>query len=167
MRSGLGRYLALLGVPLALAAVLVLAACSGSPAKTPVPTPTSEAIQISTDRASYNSTQPIGVTVTNGSKTNYYALDARSGCTFLQLEFYDTTHKAWVPTLPCKENRPPAALMIAAGMTEPFTLPPGNSSSNGNQWGPGLYRIGLTYGTQSDASGTVITAYSTGFQITG
>ncbi len=167
MRSGLRRYLAPLGLLLALAAVLMLGACAGTSAKAPLPTPTGGAIQITTDRASYTSSQPIGITVINNSKTNYYALDARSGCTFLQLEFYDTGQKAWVPTLPCKENRPPAALMIAAGMTEPFTLPPGNSSSNGNQWGPGLYRIGLTYGTQPDASGTVATAYSTGFQISG
>lgn len=167
MRSGFRRHLAPLGALLVLAAVLMLGACGGSTAKTPVPTPTSDPIQITTDRASYTISQPIGVTVTNSSKTNYYALDARSGCTFLQLEFYDAAHKAWVPTLPCKENRPPAALMIAGGMTEPFTLPPGNSSSNGNEWGPGLYRIGLTYGTQHDASGTVTTAYSTGFQITG
>ncbi len=167
MRSGFRCYLAPLGVLLALAAVLTLGACSAPGAKTPLPTPTSDPIQITTDRASYTSSEPIGVTVTNSSKSNYYALDARSGCTFLQLEFYDSSRKAWMPTLPCKENRPPAALMIAAGMTEPFTLPPGNSSSNGNQWGPGLYRISLTYGTQPDGTGTMTTAYSQGFQITG
>lgn len=165
MRSGFRRHLAPLGVLLALAAVL--GACSSTTAKAPLPTPTSEAIQITLDHSSYNSSEPIGVTVTNSSKTDYYALDARSGCTFLQLEFYDTVHKAWVPTLPCKENRQPVALMIAAGMTEPFTLPPGNSSSNGNEWGPGLYRLGLSYGTKPDATGTVATAYSKGFQITG
>lgn len=165
MRSGLRRSVAPLSVLLALAAVLC--ACSPSSAKTPLPTPTTGAIQITLDRASYTSIEPIGVTVTNSSKTNYYALDALSGCTFLQLQFYDATHNAWTATLPCKENRQPAALLIAAGMTEPFTLPPGNSSSNANQWGPGLYRIGLTYGTQPDASGTVTMAYSPGFQITG
>ena len=165
MRSGFRRYAAPLGALLVLAAVLC--ACSSTSAKAPAPTPTSGAIQITLDRASYTSTDPIGVTITNSSKTKYYALDSHSACTFLQLEFYDTAHKTWAPTLPCKENRQPAALLIAPGMTEPFTLAPGNSSSNGNEWGPGLYRVGITYGTKADASGTVTTAYSKGFQITG
>lgn len=164
MRSGFWRSVAPLGVMLTLAAVLC--ACSPPSTKAPLPTPTGGAIQITLDRASYTSSEPIGVTVSNTSKTKYYALDTHSACTFLQLQFYDTAHKAWAPTLPCKENRVPTALLIAPGMTEPFTLAPGNSSSNGNEWGPGLYRISITYGAQPDASGSVTTAYSKGFQIT-
>lgn len=165
MRSGFWRYAVPLGALLVLAALL--SGCSSKATRAPLSTPTSGAIQITLDRASYTSSEPIGVTVTNNSKTKYYALDTRSACTFMQLEFYDTNHKTWAPTLPCKENRQPAALLIAPGMTEPFTLAPGNSSSNGNQWGPGQYRIAITYGTNPDASGTVTTAYSNGFQITG
>jgi hypothetical protein len=162
MRPGFWRS-ASLGVLLAL--IFVLAACNANSTAVSMPTPTTQAIRMTLDRTSYTVSQPIGVTIANTSKTDYYATDGRSACTFLQLEFYDATNKKWVATLPCLESRPPAPLLIAAGMSEPFTLPPGNSSSNGNEWGPGLYRIALTYGTQPDATGDVTTAYSAGFRI--
>ncbi|MFI5273645.1 MAG: hypothetical protein ACHQ4H_11485 [Ktedonobacterales bacterium] len=164
MRSLPRRGLALTGVLLLLLATL--AACSQSPGKrAALSTPTGGAIQITLDRAGYSSAEPLGVSVTNTSKTDFYALDGRSGCTYLQLEFFDTTHSVWAPTLPCTPARQAAPLLLAHGMSEPFTLPPGNASDNGNQWATGTYRIALQYGTQSDASGDMQIAYSAGFQI--
>src|SRR5262249_39231609 len=73
-----------------LLGLVVLAACSQFDANgKSLPTPTVGAIVITLDRGGYTSSQPIGVNVNNASKQNVYALDGRSGCTFLQLEIFN------------------------------------------------------------------------------
>lgn len=166
MLSRSQRRLVLVGV--LLVALAALAACTQSSVKgTALPTPTTGAIEISIDRPSYTAAQPIGVSVANNGKQGVYALNGRTGCTFLQLELYNATKKTWSPTAPCGTVDPVRALLIPAGVREPFTLPPGNSSADANSWVPGTYRISLQYGTQSDAGGNVQAAYSSAFQITG
>jgi hypothetical protein len=158
--------------PLVLASMLLvaltaLAACAQSSAKaTTLPTPTTGAIEISIDRPSYTAAQPIGVSIANNDKQGVYALNGRTGCTFLQLELYNPTKKTWSPTAPCGTVDPVRALLIPSGAHEPFTLPPGNNSADANSWVPGTYRISLRYGTKPDASGDVQVAYSSAFQIT-
>jgi len=150
-----------------LLGLVVLAACSQFDANgKSLPTPTVGAIVITLDRGGYTSSQPIGVNVNNASKQNVYALDGRSGCTFLQLEIFNADKTIWTTTYPCHSLDPVRSLLIPAGVNEPFSLTPGNNGADTNQWLPGTYRVSLRYGTQSDASGEVQTAYSRGFKIT-
>jgi hypothetical protein len=156
----------------ALVAVLLLsgalAACaSQAAARVALPTPTASAIQLTLDRTAYTTSQPIGVTVTNTSKQDYYAVDGLSACTFLQLQFYDPVKKTWVGTDGCSSPNPPTPRLISAHLAEPLTLPPGNAPDNGNVWATGMYRVAVRYGTHTDGSGDVEIAYSPGFQIAG
>ncbi|WIG58678.1 MAG: hypothetical protein OJF49_001424 [Ktedonobacterales bacterium] len=167
MRQGMRRWPAIWGAALLLLASLMFSACAGSGSNNlKIPTATAAAVQIKTDRTAYTTAQPIGVTISNTGSQGFYAVTGRSACTFLQLQKYDTTKRAWFATVGCDTAYQPQALLISANMTEPFTLPPGNASDNPNVWVPGAYRIALQYGTQSDGSGNVQVAYSAGFQIT-
>src|SRR5579859_2813373 len=83
MRSQPRVWLVLIGVVVLAASV---AACT-SPSRTTrvaLPTPTASPIQVTVDRTVYNATEPIGITVTNTTKTVFYATTGRSACTFLQ-----------------------------------------------------------------------------------
>lgn len=148
-------------------ALVVLAGCDSSraTAKVPVPTAVPGALQISLDRQQYTTSQPIGVTVKNTSKTDYYALDGQSGCTFLQLQQFDAANKVWVIVEGCQRVGPANALAIPAGLSEPFTLAPGTRASNPNIWDAGVYRIAIRYSAQSDAGGAAQAAYSAGFVV--
>ncbi|GEM_PF-941377 len=154
--------LALLAV--ALLGLGSLSACSSSPTSAvAVPTATSGDIQITVDRTHYDTHTPVGVTVTNTSSNTYYALTGRSGCTFLQMQEYDTSKKTWVNVFGCATPNP-IPLKISSKLSEPFTLAP-NSPNDPNSWDPGLYRVALAYGTQADGSNANLYAYSPGFQI--
>jgi hypothetical protein len=146
---------------------LMLAGCSSSGGRliTP-PTATSGNLTLALDRQSYGVHQPIGVTVTNGGSTGYYAKDGLSACTYLQLEFYDTTKNTWLGVDSCTSPNAPQVRLLAPSASLPFTLAPGDSSNDPNAWVPGVYRIALRYGTASDGSGSLAAAFSPGFRIT-
>lgn len=156
-----------------LAVVLSLAACDTSTAKAiAAPTATGGDVTIVVDRARYGITVPIGVTITNAGKSDYYAATGRSGCTFLQLEEYVASKNAWAPVLGCASAEQPQALLIPGkphnnnrAFTETFTLAPGTSATNANTWDLGLYRVALTYATDATLSKNLQTAYSAGFYV--
>jgi hypothetical protein len=164
MRATPRRCAAFLALLVAL--FLLLAGCSNSSGRliTP-PTATSGDLKLAPDRQSYSAHQPIGVTVTNGSSKSYYARDGLSACTYLQLEFYDTTKGSWLGVDGCTSPNAPQVRLLAPSASLPFTLAPGDSSNDPNAWVPGTYRIALQYGTASDGSGSLAVAYSSGFQI--
>jgi hypothetical protein len=166
MRQGPPRHAAAL-VAVLLMMAAALAACATPSAAVLLPTPTATDIQLTLDRSSYTTSQPIGVTVTNTSKHDYYAVDGLSACTFLQLQLFDPTKKTWVGTDGCSSPNPPTSLLISAHLAEPLTLPPGNAAGDANAWAPGTYRVAIRYGTQPDGGGSVQIAYSPGFQIAG
>jgi hypothetical protein len=146
---------------------LFLAACStGAANLIATPTATSGDVTLTPDRTSYGAHQAIGVTVTNNGKAGYYAKDGLSACTYLQLEFYDTSRKAWVAVDGCSSPNPPQVRLLAPSTSLPFTLAPGDASNDPNAWVPGIYRVSLRFGTAVDGSGTLVVAYSSGFQIT-
>ena len=156
-----------------LVAVFSLTACESSTAKGIVaPTATTGDITIVVDRATYSPSEPIGVTVTNGGKSDYYALTNRSGCTFLQLEHYNTSKSAWEPVVGCQSAQPVQALLISGkqhnnnkDFSETFTLAPGDSTTNPNTWTLGLYRISVTYSADSNGSDNPHVAYTAGFSV--
>lgn len=168
MRSQPRVWLVLIGI-VAIAASLV--ACT-TPAvktsKTPLPTPTPGTLQLMVDRSVYTSTQPIGITVTNTTKTVYYAVTGRSACTFLQLQEYNQKQRAWVSVYGCGSVDTPVVRRIPPSVSTPYTLAPGTvPASSPNVWEAGIYRVALQYSTESDGATNPQVAYSQGFQIKG
>ncbi len=141
-----------------------LSACSGgSGGVAPLPTATAGAVQIAVSRTQFATHDPIGVTISNTSDHTYYAVDGRSGCTFLQLQEFNSAKHAWVNVLGCTGVNP-NPLEISPRLTEPFTFAP-TSTSDPNAWDPGTYRIVLAYGTSADGSDASTFAFSAGFTI--
>lgn len=155
----------------AVALAASLAACATPAAKTsktPLPTPTAGTMQLLVDRTLYTSTQPIGVTITNTTKTVYYAMTGRSACTFLQLQEYNQKQSAWISVYGCGSVDTPVVRSIPPSASTPYTLAPGTvPASSPNVWEAGIYRIALQYSTQSDGITNPQVAYSQGFQIKG
>ena len=158
------RWLALL----LLALVPLVAGCGGTSAKAgtiAAPTASKGDVTLTLDRTIYTSHQPIGVTITNGSKTAWYSKDGLSACTYLQLEWYDAAKKVWTSVDGCTGVYSPQVRLIAPGESAPFTLAPGDSPADANAWVPGLYRVSLRASTTQDVSGAPATFSSAGFQI--
>lgn len=156
-----------------LVALFSLSACQSSSTNAiAAPSGTTGDITISVDRTTYGVSQPVGVTITNGSNTDYYAATGRSACTFLQLEEYVASKKAWVPVVGCQTAQQAQTLLIPGKphnhnntFTETFTLAPGNAPANANNWETGLYRVALTYSSDSNLSKGMQTAYSPGYYV--
>lgn len=169
MRSQPRVWLVLIGI-IVLAATL--AACNTSISKarkTPLPVPSTGSVQLAVDRSVYTSTQPIGVTVTNTTKHDYYyAITGRSACTFLQLQQYNQQRNTWVSVDGCDSLDQPNVRVIPPAAAVPYTLAPGTiPSSSPNVWVGGIYRVALQYSPQMDGITSLQIAYSQGFQIKG
>lgn len=167
MRSQPRVWLVLIGIVVIAAS---LAACS-TPTRTSkviLPAQTTGVIQLTADRSLYTTTQPIGITVTNTSKTAYYAVTGRSACTFLQLQEYNQKQATWVSVLGCNSVDTPVVRVIPASVSVPFTLAPGLiPASSPNLWETGVYRVALQYSQQGDGITAPQVAYSQGFQVKG
>lgn len=133
---------------------------SATTAKVALPTATSGAIQLSTDRTSYTVNQPIGIILKNTTGTTYYAVTGHADCTFLDLQQYQ--NGTWKDVSQCGQNVNAQTLTIAGQQSEPFTLTPGSPDSE-NAWAPGTYRIALVASTSPN--GKTDTAYSAGFAV--
>lgn len=150
-------------------ALLGASGCATTKAKKRVivlPTPTKGNVTLAVDFATYKTSQPIGVTVTNGSKSAYFATTDETDCTFLQLQQFDTKNNQWQRVGPCGSPNDVAKYQIPAGVKEPLTLPPGIPGNNSylNSWPSGEYRIALLY-TDSATGGHSFYAFSPGFLI--
>lgn len=149
-------------------ALLSVSACATSTAKRAVvlPTPTKGGVSLAIDSPSYKLSQPIGVTVANGTKATYFARTDETDCTFLQLQEFDTKSNQWLRIGPCASPNLITTYQIPAGVVEPLTLPPGipGDSAHLNSWPAGEYRVALLY---SDAAtgGHILYAFSPGFVI--
>lgn len=154
-----------------LVATVTLSACDSSSNKAiAAPAGTTGDITIAMDRTTYGITVPFGITVTNNGKTDYYAANGRSACTFLQLQQYDPAKKTWVSIDGCQTAIQVQTLQIPGKLhngnhpfTESFTFAPGNSPTNANAWEVGLYRIAFAYSSDSNLSKDMQAAYSPGF----
>jgi ABC-type Fe3+-hydroxamate transport system substrate-binding protein len=144
---------------------LLTACASTSRVALPVTTATSGPIQIATSHRTYPVNRPIGIVITNQSKTTYYVLNTYSNCDIAQLQYYDTPQAKWVNTQPCNQAIQKQVLKIPGSFTEPLTFAPGNSTSNPNEWRIGTYRVQLRYSSQSDGGGTLTDAYSATFVV--
>lgn len=162
MRTRLRRYAPLL--PLTL---LLVTGCAFWATPTgPVPTATGGDLRLTTDRGSYGTHTPVGLTLVNASNGDYYAVDGRSGCTIVQLQRYDDQRNEWLSVDGCTTPSQPHILLIRAGMREPFTLAP-TSASDTNSWESGLYRVAAAYSANGDGVSGERIAYSAGFTIDG
>jgi hypothetical protein len=102
---------------IALAALLGLgglSACTNNSLNSQaLPTATAGGIQIAVGQTQYGVNDPVGVTVTNTtSNQTYYAVSGRSGCTYLQLQQYNTTKKSWVSVFGCPGANPTELLAL-------------------------------------------------------
>lgn len=147
-------------------ALLLFSGCASSSGKTTIEgtKATTGPVIVTTDMATYPSGQAIGVIVTNGSSTNYYSHDGKSGCSVVQLERYDSGARKWIAMDPCVAVQSVQTLMIASSTVVPYTLAP-NSPTDANSWQTGQYRVSVQYSTATDGSTNAQEAHSAAFTI--
>ena len=153
--------------PFALSVAFVfvlLTGCKSHGSLDTLPTATSETVQLTLQNAKFGTTEPIGILVTNTGKTDVYAVDGQAACTILGLQEYSSQQNAWTAADVCHDNAQPHVVVIRAGMSEPFTLPP-TSMNDPNSWASGTYRISLTYSASLDGKTASKVAYSQAFMI--
>jgi hypothetical protein len=154
---------------LAVGAALALAVegCAPSPARTSIasalPTQVGQTIAITTDRASYQPSEVIGVTVQNVTGAPLFAIEQYSACTMLQLQFKGKS--GWETAQPCNGGPPPQVRQLAPKIAFPLSFGPGNAPDNPNLWRTGIYRFALAYGTKADGSNATSYGYSAGFSV--
>jgi hypothetical protein len=129
-------------------------------------TATAGPVTVTTNLATYTTGDAIGATVTNSSKSDFYAQTGKSGCVIIQLEKFDAASGNWTRLDGCNGASPTTTLVIAEGTSSPFTLAP-SSSADLNAWQPGTYRISVTYTTQADGVTDPQVAHSAAFKVTG
>ncbi len=141
----------LLSSLIGLVCVTALVACAnGTTSKPPVETAaTTGPVTVTTNLSAYGVNDAIGVTVTNSSSTDYYAVSGKSACVIIQLERYNTTKEVWEPVDGCSSPGTAQVFAIAKNSQQQFTLAP-NSSADLNAWVAGLYRVAVTYSANSD-----------------
>ncbi len=152
---------------LILAAALVLfSACANASASIPATgtDATTGPVTITTNLAMYATSDAIGVTVTNNSKSDYYTQDGKSACTIVQLERYDTTAGKWILVDLCNASQATQVLVIAQSSSVPYTLAP-PSTTDLNAWQPGSYRVLVSYSIQADGATNLQEAHSADFNI--
>ena len=161
------RWRGLLMLPVALLLVSLFSACSSGSTTHPITgvTATTGPVTVTTNFSTYTSGEPVGVTVTNSSKSDYYTQNGKSGCTIVQLEKFNAQKGLWLPVDTCNGSQATQTLAIAESTSVPYTLAP-SSSADPNTWQPGTYRISVTYSSQGDGITSPQEAHSAAFTIT-
>jgi hypothetical protein len=156
------------GALILVAALALLAACGVGPTSHSISgvTATTGPVTITTNLATYTTGDAVGVTVTNASKSDYFAKDGNSGCTIVQAQRYNSGTGAWDPVDTCMGSQQIQVYVIAKGASVPYTLAP-TSSSDVNSWDTGTYRISVSYSTNADGVTQAQEAHSAAFTITG
>lgn len=130
---------------------------------------TSGAVTLTVGASHYSTSDPIVVTIHNGSKDTTYAEQHNTSCTTILLE--RLVNGAWQPVYPCVNGFPhPTVSQVAADSTQVVQLVPivtGDAEGAGGvQWPAGTYRAVLNYTTSQTAAfsqGTI--AYSGTFVV--
>jgi hypothetical protein len=128
-----------------------LTACANGSSSKPIAgvAATTGPITVATNLSAFSVNDAIGVTISNASGTDYYAMNGKSACVIIQLERYDSAKRVWTPMDPCATQIEKQAFAIAKNSEQQFTLAP-NSSADPNAWSAGLYRVSVSYSTNSD-----------------
>lgn len=154
---------------LILAATLLLfSACATTSASHPITgaVATTGPVTVTTNLSAYTTSDAIGATVTNNSKTAYFTQNGKSACTVVQLERFDATTGKWGRVDGCGNAQPTQTLTIAESTSVPYTLAP-TSPSDVNAWQAGTYRIAVAYSTQADGITNPQEAHSAAFTVKG
>lgn len=156
------------GALILVAALASLAACGGGTTLHAISgaTATTGPVTITTNLATYTTGDAVGVTVTNASKSDYFAKDGNSGCAIVQLEKYNAGSGAWAKVDACVGSQQVQVYVIAKGSAVPYTLAP-TSASDVNSWEAGTYRISVSYSAESDGVTKALEAHSAAFSISG
>ncbi|HEX9039289.1 MAG TPA: hypothetical protein VF808_20075 [Ktedonobacterales bacterium] len=159
---GNGHY----AIIMALACALGLAACSSGRSSTARAdmTATTGPVTVATNLSAFTISDAIGVTVTNSSSTDYYAISDKSACVIIQLERYNTLKNVWEPVDACATPGTTQAFVIAKNAQQQFTLAPG-SAGDPNAWQPGLYRVTLIFSPNADGASNPQEAHCAAFNV--
>jgi hypothetical protein len=144
--------------------LMLLTGCKSHGSLDALPTATSDSVQLALQNAKFGTSEPVGILVTNTGKTDVYAVDGQAACTILGMQEYSSQQNAWTPVDVCHDNAQPHVVVVRAGMSEPFTLPPA-SANDPNTWASGTYRIALTYSDSLAGKTASKVAYSQAFII--
>lgn len=144
--------------------LMLLTGCKSHGSLDTLPTATSDSVQLALQNAKFGTSEPVGILVTNTGKTDVYAVDGQAACTILGMQEYSSQQNSWTPVDVCHDNAQPHVVVVRAGMSEPFTLPPA-SANDPNTWASGTYRIALTYSDSLDGKTASKVAYSQAFII--
>ena len=157
----------LLMLTVALLLLSLFSACASATSTYPITgaAATTGPVTVTTNLSTYTSGEPIGATITNSSKSDYYTQNGKSGCTIVQLEQFNAKKGLWSPVDTCNGSQATQTLVIGASTSAPYTLAP-SSSSDPNAWQPGTYRVSVTYTTQGDGITNPQEAHSAAFTIT-
>ncbi len=155
------------GLLMLTVALVLFSACASTTTTRPVvgAAATTGPITVTTNLSTYTSGEPIGATVTNSSKSDYYTQNGKSGCTIVQLEQYNAKTSVWTPLDTCNGSQATQTLAISEGTSVPYTLAPA-STADPNAWQTGTYRVSVLYTTQADGVTSPQEAHSAAFTIT-
>ncbi|MGH2502258.1 MAG: hypothetical protein ACRDID_07055 [Ktedonobacterales bacterium] len=134
-----------------LLCLTALTACASGTSGKAVPgsTATTGPITVTTNLTGYTVNDAIGVTVSNTSSADYFAVDGKSSCVIVQLERYNSAKGVWAPMDLCALVITVQTFAIAKDSQQQFTLTP-SSSSDPNSWDAGLYRVSVVYSAKND-----------------
>ena len=151
------------GIIMLIGVSLLLVGCGPNGSGTNSGTPSSGAVAVSTDRASYASGDAMIVTVHNTLSTPIYALDTQSSCSVLALQYQ--VNGAWQASqvAQCPQKRPARLVKIDAGATYTANITAGYPGLKTLDFPVGSYRLVLLYTTSSTVlptaqNGTIITS---------
>jgi hypothetical protein len=157
---------------LSIGMLFLLVACSNGPTEggSSPGTTSGGPVSIATNHSTYQSSDHIQVTVTNGLTTPIYALDTKASCSILTLQTQNNGTWVLSNAAPCPLGRRPAQVKINPGQKYTVTISAGVPGSTQGTFPAGTYRLVLIYSTSAtntSASGSMSTTYSQTFQMMG
>ncbi|HEX9037001.1 MAG TPA: hypothetical protein VF808_08435 [Ktedonobacterales bacterium] len=121
------------------------------------------ALSLTTDRARYAPTEPVEVTLVNGSTASLYTSDHQTCCSIISLRLW--TGNVWTPVGNCMMMTASRIIEIAPGATMRVTLTPGAGMLRALPWPAGTYRAILRYTLAPGGPGDALTLESAEFVV--
>ncbi len=126
--------------------------------------PSVEKVSVTTERSSYDVSEPVAIKIVNANDRKVLAPDQKTHCSIVYVQRQEAG--GWVDVAPCPSMRPTRLLVINARQELLLKLPP---EDGGVRFAPGTYRVQLTYYLADEGGnpiGSPIASYSPQFTIT-
>jgi hypothetical protein len=98
--------------------------------------PSADQVSVTTDRSSYDVSEPVVAMITNGNDQSIVTWDHKTNCTIVTVQKQESN--GWVNIAPCLLLTPTRLVSIGPRMELSMKLPPENSSA---RYEPGNYRL--------------------------